>query len=182
MINKIVAYPRSVIREILQETRHINRSWALISICTCPEERLIQKTDEQILSTLGCKKHITYFFGDYTNIAYWKNAAKEANRDIFVFDEEKAKHLISFIDELNSNSEDLSLLVHCDAGISRSGAVGIFTCRYLGLDEKIFRRQNPHIHPNSVVYDILYKVSGKKKEYEKFWESALEKSNKIKFI
>lgn len=181
MISEIIIYPRSVIRQFLRGTRPVKSPWALISICTCPEEKLIKKSDEETLLALGCRKYITYFFGDYTNIGYWKKAAKEANKEIFVFNEEKAKHLITFIDNLEHDSEKLTLLIHCDAGISRSGAVGVFTCRYLGLDEKSFRVKNPYIHPNSEVYDILYRVSGKKKEYEKFWESVLEKSNRIKF-
>jgi predicted protein tyrosine phosphatase len=181
MISEIIVYPRAVIRDFLQGNRTIISPWALISICTCPEEKLIQKKDEYTLSALGCKKHITHFFGDYTNIDYSKRAAKKVGKEIFTFDEEKAKHIISFIDTLEQSSEKLTLVIHCDAGISRSGAIGIFACRYLGLDENIFREKNPYIHPNSAVYDILYKISGKKKEYEKFWESVLKKSNRIRF-
>jgi len=47
----------------------------------------------------------------------------------------------------------------------------LWACRYLGGDEKEFRKLNKNIHPNSHVYDTLYEVSGMKEDYRKFWET-----------
>jgi len=49
--------------------------------------------------------------------------------------------------------------------------VGVFAIRYLGLDEKLFRKENTALGPNTLVYDTLAKVSGLRGDYEKWWEN-----------
>jgi predicted protein tyrosine phosphatase len=51
-------------------------------------------------------------------------------------------------------------VLHCDAGVSRSGAVGTFIQRYLEIEEEGFKKLNPYIHPNHFVLNILMEVSG----------------------
>ncbi len=47
------------------------------------------------------------------------------------------------------------MIVHCAAGVSRSGAVGLFVRDYFSLDYSEFKRQNPHIVPNLWVSKVL---------------------------
>lgn len=48
------------------------------------------------------------------------------------------------------------MIVHCDAGVSRSAAVDACMKRYLGYDDwDIFK--NPNYEPNSLVYNDIMK-------------------------
>ena len=54
------------------------------------------------------------------------------------------------------------LIIHCTAGISRSGAVGSCLNHYFNsrsddmMDYKDFVDRHPHIHPNTLVFQKLY--------------------------
>jgi predicted protein tyrosine phosphatase len=64
----------------------------------------------------------------------------------------QAKELLEFID---NHKDKESCIVHCAAGISRSGAVGTFVNDYFSGDYFEFKRQNPYIHPNGLVLRLL---------------------------
>ncbi len=71
---------------------------------------------------------------------------------IKAFTSAQAKDLLTFID---SNKDKETCIVHCSAGISRSGAVGTFVSDYFGANWHEFKKQNPYIHPNGVVLRSL---------------------------
>lgn len=59
--------------------------------------------------------------------------------------------LKEFVDKYKNSTIDI--IVHCDAGISRSSAVAIVICRYLGLnDDWIWNDFN--YHPNKLVLKL----------------------------
>ena len=68
------------------------------------------------------------------------------------FTEDMAKKLVKFLDD---NKHVKVLMVHCAAGISRSGAVGQFALDYLNGDKEFFKINNSHITPNAEVSRIL---------------------------
>lgn len=68
------------------------------------------------------------------------------------FTPEQAKELFEFIDK---HTDKHVCILHCHAGISRSGAVGQFICDYTGSDKDWFKQQNRHILPNNLVYRLL---------------------------
>ena len=70
-----------------------------------------------------------------------------------VFNQYKAKKLYEFI----KKNKDKSLAVlHCGAGISRSGAVGTFIFDLYGdVSYEEFKRKNPRIMPNSHILKLL---------------------------
>ncbi len=68
------------------------------------------------------------------------------------FTEEDAKRVVKFLD---NNKNVKVLLVHCAAGISRSGAIGQFALDYLNGDKEYFKINNKHILPNAEVLRIL---------------------------
>lgn len=68
------------------------------------------------------------------------------------FTEEDAKQVIKFLDK---NKHIKVLLIHCAAGISRSGAIGQFALDYLNGDRDHFKINNKHILPNAEVLRIL---------------------------
>jgi len=52
-----------------------------------------------------------------------------------------------------------NFIIHCAAGISRSGAVGQFITDYLELDQMDFRQKNPNILPNGHISRLLNKLA-----------------------
>lgn len=73
--------------------------------------------------------------------------------DYKIFNSEIAKELVNFIDR---NKDKKTCIIHCTAGVSRSGAIGEFIQRKLGTESmKTFRKRNKHIHPNRLVRKLL---------------------------
>ena len=68
------------------------------------------------------------------------------------FSEKQANELFKFI---KSNRDKATCIVHCMAGISRSGAVGMFINGYCGGDFELFKRDNPFVLPNARVHRML---------------------------
>ena len=67
-----------------------------------------------------------------------------------MFSQEDAKKVIGFLKGCDQN-----LIVHCHAGVSRSGAIGLFAAEYLNADLDYFYRMNPQIWPNQRVLRLL---------------------------
>jgi len=98
------------------------------------------------------KEHSNVFitrFGDYSEETINK---KDIIKDS-CFSKKEAKRMVEFI----KRNKDKSLaIIHCTAGISRSGAVGTFIYEFFGhYDYFKFKRQNPTIQPNMHVLKLL---------------------------
>lgn len=78
---------------------------------------------------------------------------------IKAFTKEQAEEIISFLEK---QEDKISCILHCAAGISRSGAVGTFVNDYYRGDNSEFKRNNPHIHPNGLVLRLLNQVMREK--------------------
>lgn len=77
------------------------------------------------------------------------------------FDSNNANETIRFltlISHFAKKEENINLIIHCHAGISRSGAIGVFANDFLGLKYEDFKQENPHVLPNSKVLRELNKV------------------------
>jgi predicted protein tyrosine phosphatase len=72
-----------------------------------------------------------------------------------LFAPEQAARLAQFILE-NAGAEHW--IIHCGAGISRSGAVGAMISDHLGLPYSDFKRYNPRVNPNTHVAVLLRKA------------------------
>lgn len=98
---------------------------------------------------------LTMHFGDYNE----NNAIQKGNKGpTGVFNEYKAKKLYKFIKD--NKNKSLAIL-HCGAGISRSGAVGNFIYDLYGKNDMTwdeFKRKNPQIQPNIYILKLLRKV------------------------
>lgn len=68
------------------------------------------------------------------------------------FSEKQAERLFKFIEK---NRDKEQCIVHCMAGVSRSGAVGEFINGYAQGDWATFKRMNPQILPNGRVLRML---------------------------
>lgn len=83
---------------------------------------------------------------------------QEEEQGLLLFNEDIATILIKFI----LKNIDKDFIVHCTAGISRSGAVGEFIRRLKGIEYSTFIRVNRQIQPNTTVLSILTDVYNKK--------------------
>ena len=72
------------------------------------------------------------------------------------------EQLDELYDFIMKNKDNKNFVVHCTAGISRSGAVGEFVNDLFGIPYAEFRKQNPNIIPNTYI---------KKKLNEKCYQS-----------
>lgn len=134
------------------------RIWSLISIYT-DEPGFIRDGDREKLKVYGCRDVLSLMFWDITDKEMKNSEFMKKFPDAISFNHGMAKVVINFINEVNSH-EDGVLVVHCDAGISRSGAIGTFAVDYLGLDYFAFKEDNPNIMPNPYVFSILKDLSG----------------------
>lgn len=173
MTKNILVFPRDKIASLLntKKTLDIDCPWALISIFSDTSGPLVrEKFEFEILASKGCVDFEAFDFHDVTKdyAAMLKKTYPGSNRKFKLFSKNQAKKMINFIDKLKRDDRDLGLVIHCEAGVSRSGAVGIFACRYLGIDEHKFRAMHPLIKPNPFVYDTLCEVSKMKGNFERF--------------
>jgi len=186
MIRHIYVFPREVIATVIRNQETISSlSWALISIYSSPPEQLVTDDKVELMHRMNCKSILNLCFGDVTKEQFERIkdvTPKALDHGLRLFDETDAQKILDFVKVVNDEPIG-TLVVHCDAGISRSGAVGLFISRLLGLDEKEFRKTNRIIHPNNYVYGVLTEVSGMNKDYEKYWEKELRDENgRIKLI
>jgi predicted protein tyrosine phosphatase len=81
----------------------------------------------------------------------------EGAEDKFVlFDGALAVRILCFLQQFDG----AVLIIHCHAGIARSGAVAVFAHELLGTDVAQFWQDNPGISPNQHVLSVLREVSG----------------------
>lgn len=66
--------------------------------------------------------------------------------------EEQAKEIVEFI---SKNKDKKRCIVHCSAGVSRSGAIGEFINDLYGEKYQDFKRTNPNIIPNIYIKKLL---------------------------
>ena len=76
----------------------------------------------------------------------------EKDRDLMLFTNEQALQVIKFFKKMG---EDFTLVVHCGAGVSRSGAIAEFARTYFNLNYDVFKNDNPHILPNTLIVQKL---------------------------
>ena len=114
------------------------------------------------------KAQLSLFFDDiqpYKGMQYWKKdegsiVENFTNSDGFVYEsriyqlmtKNDAKKIIDFVNKWY-NKVDV-IIVHCNAGISRSSGVcaGIMKC-FTGDDSQIY--DNPYYHPNTLCYNLI---------------------------
>lgn len=129
--------------------------WYLISIHS--GDILVSPTARQLLKNIGCQSLISMNFWDVTPED--KHTLLKKDLDVIIFEDSHALKIIKFIDRVQKDSKDSTLIVHCHAGISRSGAVGTFACDYCGLNYNEFIKENYYVQPNSHILRTLRSVA-----------------------
>lgn len=166
MITKVKVYDKVTVQRIIENSKSYSESqpWYLISIYSAPDDSIITAEAVEALRSCGCLNCYATHFWDISNpeqVASFEESWNEIHGDDpnFVFTKYKAQRIITFIDHCNRNEEDVTLIMHCDAGISRSGAVGRFAIQYLRLKDEALESLHP-LHPNLHVLTLLKRVSG----------------------
>jgi len=170
MVKQIIVGPReSAIR--IAEGKKNYTGLAIISISSYTKDILFTK---EVQDQINCHNVLNFVFGDLNENDF--KVAPELMKEFPKFDEKMAEEIVQFLKKIKE--KDIKLLfVHCDAGIARSGAVGVFACRYLGMNEDEFRKENPIIGPNTLVLEILNRVSGLREDYYSWWNDIVFKAS-----
>ncbi len=155
MINRTFAISLDQALAVLQgETGAIrfrlDTPWALISVKGSSEPHLLDEVDalhppENLVDSLFLSfDDVSPLFGN--------------TDDNFVyFDAKMARRVISFLEEVESRVE--TVVVNCNAGVSRSTAICLFIVEKYGLDSEHFKKDHPYARPNRLVLEILREVN-----------------------
>lgn len=127
--------------------------WYLISIYGEGTNPLINIESLSVFHKLGLKKYISLNFWDIDD-KHFPNL-KLKYPEAILFDKVHADKIIKLLDIAQKDIKDSVLLIHCQAGISRSGAVGCFASDYCNLDYSQFVKDNPGIYANQYVLNVL---------------------------
>jgi len=94
---------------------------------------------------------------DSISLDFWDIVRDHTNNfpESILFNKEHAKEIVTFIDVIQKDPIDSTLVVHCHAGISRSGAIGVFACDYCKTDYNQLMKDNPYIWPNNHILRLL---------------------------
>jgi predicted protein tyrosine phosphatase len=169
MIKRIYAVPRQMVGEIITQSTagSVATQSLLVSICSSKRERILSEQKHfDMLKSYGFGRVLELFFVDTTLEEFPQFIAQHpGNPTLHLFSHEDARKLVDFINE-NKYGDIDRLLVHCDAGKSRSGAVAAWAFRYLSREGLVgktsdqFWADNRQISPNPYVAKILCSVSG----------------------
>jgi predicted protein tyrosine phosphatase len=155
MIDDILVLPRHTVENIIEVNKPAPYKWNLISIYGDSEELLTEGVIE-VLRSKGLAKHLSLEFWDLTDKDY--DEVKEEYLDAVLFEEGHARRIIKFVEGLQETDGPEKLFVHCDAGVSRSGAVGCFINDFKGGDHFEMMKANPNIAPNAYISSVLNRV------------------------
>jgi len=160
MLKKILTLPRDIMDEMLARGEPLavlkGKTWALVSIST-EKEHLLTDSALEKLRRLGCRQAIRLVFWDSTpSVA--KTQEMYGHKPV-LFSKEQAREVIEFLDGVKESDVEI-FVAQCEAGISRSGAVGSFACDYLGFDYPTFASDNSDIMPNPHVERMLRRAGG----------------------
>lgn len=137
----------------------IDKPWHLISIHGDSPKYL---TDKNIstLKKLGMLDYLSLEFWDITDDKGILEQLTLHNYDYILFSKEHATNIIGFLDKRRFEIGEHILVVHCDAGISRSGAVASVAAEMYNIPQQEFLKQNPYLRPNWYIRRVLRETAG----------------------
>ena len=156
MIKEIKIYNRFNMEMFARGQRFPYSYWYLISIHS--GDILVTPHVRKAFEEIGCQGIMSLEFWDITPTD--RHTVLREHPDAIMFDESHAKKIIKFIKRVQEDKKDSTLVIHCHAGISRSGATGTFACDYCGLDYNAFLKINPDLNPNAYVLSMLKREAG----------------------
>lgn len=129
--------------------------WSAIDLQPRPDAAMISIVDESGYSgfSLPGWQHILYL--KFRDLHQKSEGADQLGYQYF--DRKLAKQIIDFVDRLHNSTDELHLLAHCEAGVSRSSAVAYWVAKTydLELPAGFGRRASP----NKLVLKELFSLS-----------------------
>jgi len=159
MIKEVRVVSRQEMNGIAENPYQFNfygEHWGLISIHT-DDEYLTPET-RKTLKEIKCLHMLSLNFWDVTDVDY--PGVKAKNKEAVLFNDSHANQIIESVKLMHDSLTELVLIVHCDAGVSRSGAVGEFAVDFCDMDYLNFKEKSPCICPNAFIRGQLRKISG----------------------
>lgn len=137
-----------------------DESWALISIVDGEHDGIITKNsispiegNWELLKSINCVGAISLQFDDIEEPKDDDFAQYVKEKELILFNDIHADRITSFLSFVNAKN----LLVHCAAGVSRSGAVGCFAARaypkFNDIEKRLHEAHN--IAPNGFILSKL---------------------------
>jgi len=99
------------------------------------------------------KNIISMIFGDLEQDTEVDIIGENRKEVVKAMTQEQAAELYAFI---KANKDKEAVIIHCTAGVSRSGAIGVFINDFIGGNWEELKRLNPNIQPNAHVYRLLH--------------------------
>jgi len=144
---------------------HKNEPYVIVSICGVYDA-------VYGLDSLSATGILELKFADMTR-EYWEKHQSTLHPDS-MFNE---THAIKLLDFIYKNKDVENWIIHCDAGLSRSGAVASWIANHFGISFQELQDQQDHkIYPNSIVLDVMNEVSGKTKDAQKLYDDLFNNS------
>lgn len=146
---KVIVRPRSVFESIkgTKIESYILNNFKIISINTPVYAPKGIEKELPPFSDINHKNLLVLYFHDYY----------KPLEDVILMNDEDALKIKNFIKDA-----DKRIIVHCTAGISRSGAVGTFLSEYFNgknsEEHSIFLKEHNFLRPNDWVYEKLKKA------------------------
>jgi hypothetical protein len=94
---------------------------------------------------------ITETFDDITNL-YPRDGYEGRREKMVLFSPDQAARIVKFVNNIKLTS---NVLIHCSAGISRSGAIGFYIATRLGMVGD-YLEANKQVSPNKYVLKLLW--------------------------
>jgi len=124
----------------------------------CNDETVEQFDNLWVISIYGSAEESPFFKSEHYNVLCLQVDdildPDVENNNLILFNEEHAEKVCEFINNLKSR-EEFTLVIHCHAGICRSGAIAEFARNILRLSLEDFNRENQHILPNCHISKVL---------------------------
>lgn len=147
MIRRVQVVPKVEFERRLRLQPNFLDSHFAISICDPGEKRAFDGAHEHLLKLTFCDVGAG-------------EIPRGLRRKYPCMSRHDALRTIAFIKRCRSASAVLDLVVHCNAGISRSGAVGRFAVEFLHLSRLEFHENNRLVFPSSHVLGLLRDSAG----------------------
>jgi predicted protein tyrosine phosphatase len=138
---------------------YAGRKWALLSFHGEHRKFLEDQTYHKF-KKIGMVDAISRRFWDVTDDDDYIRGYSEMQKKLVLFNREHAKVIVDFVKTMQDMDEEIVLVAHCNAGISRSGALGVFAAEYIGYGFDRLMKENPRLQPNPFVLRLLREEAG----------------------
>ena len=167
MITKVRTFCRQTMSDVARQGHgsftYEGQKWALVSVYTGDHKtstKFLTNEVKKNLTRKGMCEGLSLRFWDIGDDKVKLASLLSFHYKPILFDEKMARKVVEFVDRMIADPEPVVFVAHCDAGVSRSGAVGLFAVERAGKDIGEFFHENPNVYPNEFVLRMLKKAAG----------------------